>query len=138
MKKRYMIYLTAIMSLIIIEIMLGVFLFIAGKKEKTVDNEKIEVMKEFIKEYNPTFYDMIVSNEDLEAKKAFFDHYTKKGNKEVTLIGLLLILMALNSFVTTMIIYFRKNETKETIQPEEKGKDVVEEKKEDKKEENKS
>lgn len=132
MKKLHVLLVIGIV-LVILEFLLGSWLLVYGFTYRNLEDERADEMLDFIKTYNPVYYEKLASRENQSYREEFYSYYTKKGDKLFVLNGMILMFLAINSAIPTAIFFFI-HKGYEVQQPETKlhSREINEQEEEDK------
>ena len=114
-------------AIAIIEMVFGLTIMYAGLLYKEFDKESAQEMLDIIKESNIDYYEKLMSTSDRSYMQEFEKIYSKKGNKSLTVPGIIIIIFSVFSLIPVILIMFTiKGKKEEPVQEEEPGEEEEE------------
>ena len=103
--KRIHIILIILINIALVQLILGIATTYYGIVYKEIEMEKAEEMIEFVRTYNPEYYEKLTNGQDITYLREFYDNYTVRGNISMKIAGIIQILVAINSAITLFLIF---------------------------------
>ena len=91
-------------SILGLEMLIGLTFVTKGVTYKEVDTIRADEMLSFIRDNNPTYFDMLNDQSMPEYREEFYEYYTKKGNDVKFSSGMLFMVMAVNAALILMVM----------------------------------
>ena len=107
------------LAIAIIETVFGLTIMYAGMVYKEFDTKNAQEMFDLIKESNVEYYEKLVNSKNRSYMLEFEKLYTKRGNRSLINLGIILMLFSVFSLIPVLFIMFIIQDKKEESEKEE-------------------